>query len=186
MSSSAPPEAPSDVTSATAEPAASEPTAASEPAASEPAASEPADTKVEAPEPAKPDAPKKKKERSFWLWIILALLGIELIVYGHAGRIEVCVGLEGPTDFSLKGQARTKENFRSVPQCAERMNVGMYDHAEDQMRSALQDACGRATMVNKKEFANCVNRSSKWTRQVSKDQIFPWDKRFYRRLFWLD
>jgi IS1 family transposase len=179
------------VTSAAAEPAASEPDAPeAEPAEAEPAEAKPAGAKPAEAKPAesKPAEakPAEKKKRGYWLWVVLVLLAAELVVYGHSGRIEVCVGLDGATDFSLKNQARTKENFRSVPQCADRLNVGMYDHAEDQARSALQDACGRATMVNKKEFTNCVNRSNKWTRQVTKDQIYPWDKRFYRRLFWLD
>ncbi|HEX2735658.1 MAG TPA: hypothetical protein VHM70_28860 [Polyangiaceae bacterium] len=130
----------------------------------------------------------KPRRDNFWLWAlgILLLLSIELLVYGHNGQIEVCVGIDGVTDFSLKHQARTKETARKMPQCASRLNLGMYDKTEEQALEALTDACGRATMVNKGEIDNCLHRNNKWTRDVTKTQIAPWDRRLYRRILWLE
>jgi hypothetical protein len=129
-----------------------------------------------------------KRDREFWFWLagILVVLSIEVFIYGHNGKIEVCVGKEGLTDWSLKDHARTPENFRRAPTCAHRMNLGMYEGTEEQSQAALRDACARATVTNRLAMPDCLRRDKQWERKVEKTQIAPWDERLYRRMLWLD
>lgn len=134
-------------------------------------------------------AGEKTRDWGLLLWVagILVVLGVELFIYGHNGRIEVCVGLEGATDFSLIGKPRSPENFRSYPLCVERMNLGMWSSSEEQAQSALEAACSRATARGNPEAKQqCLRKENKWQRQVIKESIPPWDPRLYRRLLFLD
>lgn len=128
------------------------------------------------------------KDRTFWFWVagIVLILGIELYVFGHNGEIEVCVGVEGVTDWAQKDQPRTAENFRKAPVCAQRVNLGMYPGTQEAAEAALNDACKRATMMQTGALQHCIRREKQWTRRVEKQQVPPWDPRLYRRLLWLD
>jgi hypothetical protein len=140
-------------------------------------------------EPVKPaEEGGTNDRRGFWLWVVgvAIILAVELFIYGHNGRIEVCVGVEGFTDWALKGKPRTPDNFRRAPMCAERMNLGMYSSSQDAAEAALDDACRRATRLNQNSLPACHRRDKKWTRQVTKDQVPPWDERLYKRLLWME
>jgi hypothetical protein len=147
-----------------------------------------ADEADEAPNSLEPP-PEKESARGLLLWVggILLILCVELFIYGHNGRIEVCVGLEGVTDFSLIGQPRSPENFRAYPQCVERMNLGMWSSSEEAAQSALDAACTRVTTrASGDAKQQCMRKDNKWQRQVIKENIPPWDPRLYRRLLFLD
>lgn len=139
------------------------------------------------PQPSAGDE-KNRKDKTFWIWVagILFILGLELFIFGHDGKIEVCVGVEGVTEWALKDQARTPETFRKAPVCAERLNLGMYAGSQEAAEAALNEACKRATMLQRDALQDCIRRENKWTRQVNKQQVPPWDERLYRRLLWLD
>jgi hypothetical protein len=129
-----------------------------------------------------------EKDRTIWFWVlgIVAALSIELYVYGHNGFVQVCVGVEGVTDFSQRGTLRSAANAKTAPFCASRLNLGMYSDTDERAQEALNEACSRATILNRKELTPCLRRENKWARQVYKEQVPPWDKRLYRRLLWLD
>lgn len=134
-------------------------------------------------------APQEKpRDKTFWLWVvgIASILAVELYVYGHNGQIEVCVGIEGVTDFAERNQPRNAANFRSAPQCSRRLNLGMYEGTQELSQAALQEACARATVQNRDAMPDCLRRDKKWTRQVYKEQVPPWDPRLYRKLLWID
>ncbi len=126
--------------------------------------------------------------KGFWLWVvgIALILSLELFIYGHNGHVRVCVGVDGVTDWALKYQPKTPDNYRKAPMCAERLNLGMYSGTQEAAEGALDEACRRATMMNRKALPDCLRREKKWTRQVDKDQVFPWDERLYKRLFWME
>ncbi len=136
----------------------------------------------------RPAETSSNDRRGFWLWVagVAIILSVELFIYGHDGRIEVCVGVEGHTDWALKGKPRTPDNFRRAPMCAERMNLGMYSNSQDAAEAALDEACRRATRMNQKALPDCLRRDKKWTRQVTKEQVPPWDERLYKRLLWME
>jgi hypothetical protein len=121
-----------------------------------------------------------------WVVGILVILAVELFIYGHDGRIEVCVGIKDRTDFSLAGQPRTKENARKIPACAERMNLGMWGSSEARGKEALEQACKKATRFQAQQTTACLRNDGNWTRKVREEQIMPWDPRLYRRLLFLD
>lgn len=135
-----------------------------------------------------PEKDEEKRDKWFWHWVvgIIAVLCVELYIYGHNGKIEVCVGVEGVTDWSLIGKPKTPDNFAKSPKCAQRMNLGMYGDSEEAARAALDEACARATTTNHVARTDCVRRDKKWTRKVFKEHIPPWDERLYKRLLWLE
>jgi hypothetical protein len=96
------------------------------------------------------------------------------------------VGIEGVTQWELKDQPKAPETYRKGPICSKRMNLGMYEGNDEQSQTALREACSRATVSNRDALPDCIRRDKKWARQVYKKQIPPWDKRFYRRLLWID
>jgi hypothetical protein len=117
---------------------------------------------------------------------IAVILCVELLIYGYNAEIEVCVGIEGVTQWELKDQPKAPETYRKGPICSKRMNLGMYEGNDEQSQTALREACSRATVSNRDALPDCIRRDKKWARQVYKKQIPPWDKRFYRRLLWID
>ncbi len=134
-------------------------------------------------------ADSEGRERGLLIWVaaILLILGVELFIYGHNGRVEVCVGLEGVTDFSLVGQKRSPENFRKYPKCLERMNLGMWTSSEEVAREALNTICSRLTAKLEPEFKQqCIRKEGRFDRVVVKENIPPWDPRLYRQLLFLD
>jgi hypothetical protein len=164
----------------------------------EPSASAPAESRApsdDAPKnvDAAPAAPLEKKptrERwweSTWTWVvgIVALLCLELFIYGHDGHIRVCVGLQSLTDYSLLDKPRSELTVRQFPFCADRTNLGMYSSSEDAAQAALQESCNRAAVLLKRDRLECLRRENGWTRQVTRTQVPPWDRRLYRQLFWL-
>ena len=115
------------------------------------------------------------------------LLLVELIIYGHDGHIQVCVGQKGITDFAMAGKPPTPKNIRKRPFCSERSNLGMWGKSAEQSEAALKHACGQAARYfGPKGRVACLRNDGKWTRQVTKEQIMPWDSRLYKRLLWLD
>lgn len=121
-----------------------------------------------------------------WLGVVAVIFAVELFIYGHAGIIRVCVGLEGQTDFSLLERRDPQAPPREHPYCAERRNIGMYPRAEEAAREALDEACQRAAALTRGDQHACIRREQGWVRQVHKQNLPPWDERVYRRLLWLD
>jgi hypothetical protein len=131
----------------------------------------------------------QKGDRTTLVWIVAvcAIFCIELFFYGRRGDIELCVGKEGVHDFALRGQERTDDNRWKFPYCEHRVNLGLVSHFEELGQEALDQACRRATLMRfKDEQKACVRMEKNWKRQVYTEQIWPTDRRFYRRLFWLD
>ncbi len=144
-------------------------------------------------EPASAGAQQEAKSSRFldrstalWLCVVAVIFAVELFIYGHAGIIRVCVGLEGQTDFSLLTRGNVAASPRSHPFCAERRNIGMYPNAENAAQAALEEACQRGATLTGGEMRACLRREQGWIRQVHKENVPPWDKRVYRRLLWLD
>jgi hypothetical protein len=121
-----------------------------------------------------------------WLAVIAVLFCVELYVYGRNGWVQVCVGIEGITDYTLLTTPRADARPGQFPFCAERLNIGMYSTADKSAEEALNSVCGRASALMKTEKLECVRRENGWTRHVVRKQVPPWDPRVYRRLLWLD
>jgi hypothetical protein len=141
------------------------------------------------------DAPKSAapRKRETWtntlLWAlgILVVLGVEMYIYGHDGDIEVCVGIDKLTDYSIRTEPRSKANASKHPFCAKRVNLGMWNNGEELAEAALKEACGAASrVVGAEHRQKCLRRDDPWSRFVEKQHIAPWDPRLYRRLLWLD
>jgi hypothetical protein len=160
-------------------------TAAEAPGAEQSAAELPKDAGKDSKKAAPPAA---EKDRTIWFWVlgIVIALSVELYIYGRNGFVQVCVGVEGVTDYAQRNMPRSAVNAKTAPHCASRLNLGMYSDTDERAREALNEACSRATILNRKELTPCLRRENKWTRQVYKEQVPPWDKRLYRRLLWLD
>lgn len=139
-----------------------------------------------APTPSK-DPPESWRNTILWAVGIAAVLCVELFVYGHDGRIQVCVGVDTLTDYALRAEPRTKENAKKHPFCAERLNLGMWSSKDDLSQAALNDACtAAARIVGQEHRQKCLRKDEPWTRFVEKEHVMPWDSRLYRRLLWLD
>lgn len=126
------------------------------------------------------------RSTALWLGVVAIVFAVELFIYGHAGIIRVCVGLEGQTDFSLLNRKTADASPRSHPFCAERRNIGMYPNADEAARAALEEACQRGAVLTRGDQRACLRREKGWVRQVHKENVPPWDERVYRRLLWLD
>jgi len=109
-----------------------------------------------------------------------------LYIYGHDGWIRVCIGKEGTTDFALLDKQRTQGAARGFPICVERLNLGMYSNGDDIAREALEQVCARGATLMGGDQRECIRKEKGWSRRVDKKQILPWDRRFYRRLLFLD
>jgi hypothetical protein len=145
------------------------------------------DDAAEAPAaPAPEAAPAVSARRRFsWWWLLPAAMVVEFWVYGKSGYIDVCVGKEGHTDFTLEGQARTDENRWKFPRCESRTNLGLRSHYDERVQEATKVACRGATLFRfQGEAAQCEAGEAGWTHQVSTRFCPPWDPAYYEHLFW--
>lgn len=143
-----------------------------------------------APDPA--DAPsetrgsqgQRRRRPSVW-WLLPIAMVIEFWVYGRNGYIDVCVGKEGHTDFSLRDQARTDENRWKFPRCESRTNLGLRSHYDERVEEATKVACRGATLFRfQGEADRCEAGEAGWAREVSSRFCPPWDPAYYEHLFW--
>lgn len=141
------------------------------------------------PEPAKPVAPAEttrasRRRISLW-WLLPAAMVVEFWVYGHNGYIDVCVGKEGQTDFTLEGEARTDENRWKFPRCESRTNLGLRSHFDERVDEATKVACRGATLFRfQGEAKQCEAGEAGWKREVKSRFCPPWDPAYYEHLFW--
>lgn len=138
-----------------------------------------------APKP-EPRVPKKRISGFVWAALILTLLSAELYAYGHNGEVRVCVGRKGLTDFTQLDKPRNGNVAAGYPFCVESLNLGMYSRSDDVARDALDVACARASALLRGEKSECIRRDKDWIRRVDKKNVPPWDRRFYRRLFFIE
>lgn len=133
-------------------------------------------------------AGSKRRFGHMWFWLvgIACVLAAELYIYGHDGWVRVCVGLDGVTDLSLMDRPKHADRPRGFPICAEQLNLGMYSQSDDAAREALNVACARGAALMRGDKSDCLRKEHGWVRRVDKENIPPWDSRFYRRLFFID
>jgi hypothetical protein len=125
------------------------------------------------------------RRRIPWWWILLGLMVVEFWVYGRRGYVEVCVGKQGETDFSLGDAPRTDENRWKFPRCEERTNLGLVSKYDDVVTEATSVACRGATIFrNQGQGKQCVAGEAGWQHRVLSRQTPPWDRAFYEHLFW--
>lgn len=118
---------------------------------------------------------------------MVSLVLLELYVYGRRGAFMVCVAKEGVHDWNLIGQQRNDQNRWKFPFCEERRNLGLRSEFDELAVQAVKTACHRATLMHfKTEQDACIAMEKNWRRKVITRQIWPWEKPFYRRLFWLE
>jgi hypothetical protein len=152
-------------------------------------------TPASSPTSADTDTPKAKAEaippaparRSMsWLWWALPIVMIvEFYVYGHDGRLEICVGKEGDTDFSLVGQERTDANRWKFPRCETRDNLGLRSQRDEKVKEGIEAACRGATIFRHQGQAKaCEAGEQGWQHRVEGHFVPPWDPAYYRHLFW--
>ena len=131
------------------------------------------------------DAAEPPKKASVLWWLLPAAVILEFWIYGHNGTIEVCVGKEGQTDFSLIGSERTDDNRWSFPRCETRLNLGLRSEFDAQAADAKKIACRGATLFkNRGEAAQCEASEDGWTERVDGQFCPPWDPNYYEHLFW--
>jgi len=143
------------------------------------------DAKADAkPEPAPAAAPARRRASRLW-WALPVLMVVEFYVYGHDGRLEICVGKEGETDFALVGQERTDANRWKFPRCETRENLGLRSHREEKVKEGIEAACRGATIFRHQGQAKaCVAGEQGWQHRVEGRFVPPWDPAYYRHLFW--
>jgi hypothetical protein len=138
--------------------------------------------KASAPKPAAP--PARRRASRLW-WALPVLMVVEFYVYGRDGRLEICVGKEADTDFSLVGQERTDENRWKFPRCETRENLGLRSQREAKVAEGLEVACRGATIFRHQGQAKaCVAGEEGWQHRVEGHFVPPWDPSYYRHLFW--
>lgn len=157
-----------------------------EPAAAKAVEDEPAAAaaaaKASTPKPAAP--PARRRASRLW-WALPVLMVVEFYVYGHDGRLEICVGKEADTDFSLVGQERTDENRWKFPRCETRENLGLRSQHDAKVAEGLEVACRGATIFRHQGQAKaCVAGEEGWQHRVEGHFVPPWDPSYYRHLFW--
>jgi len=131
------------------------------------------------------EASTKGRRLSKLWWALPILMLVEFYVYGHNGRLEVCVGKEGDTDFSLVGAERTDENRWKFPRCETRLNLGLRSERELRVEEATKVACRGATIFRHQgEGKACVAGEKGWVHQVEGHFVPPWDPAYYQHLFW--
>lgn len=148
---------------------------------------DPAEAKTEAGTSAATvaNAAEATRRRIPWWWILLGLMVVEFWVYGRRGYVEVCVGKQGETDFSLGDAPRTDENRWKFPRCEERTNLGLVSKYDDVVTEATSVACRGATIFrNQGQGKQCVAGEGGWQHRVLSRQTPPWDRAFYEHLFW--
>lgn len=118
-------------------------------------------------------------------WALPILMVVEFYAYGHNGRLEICVGKQGHTDFALLGQARTDDNRWKFPRCETRLNLGLRSQYDDEVTEGVQVACRGATIFrNQGEAKACVAKEQGWEHRVEGSFVPPWDPAYYEHLFW--
>lgn len=128
-------------------------------------------------------APRRRTSRLWWALPILMV--VEFYVYGHNGRLEICVGKEGDTDFSLVGQARTDDNRWKFPRCETRLNLGLRSQKQAKIEEGTKVACRGATIFRHQgESKACVDRAKGWVHRVEGHFVAPWEPAYYQHLFW--
>lgn len=144
-----------------------------------------ADLQAEAPGRADPKpTPVRRRASRLW-WALPILMLVEFYVYGHNGRLEICVGKEGDTDFSLVGQERTDANRWKFPRCETRENLGLRSQQDERVKEGIEAACRGATIFrNQGEAKVCVAGEQGWQHRVQGRFVPPWDPAYYRHLFW--
>jgi hypothetical protein len=126
-----------------------------------------------------------KRRRLSWWWLLPAAMIVEFYLYGHNGYIDVCVGKEGHTDFSLVGQPRTDANRWKFPRCERRTNLGLRSTYDEQVADAVKIACRQATLFRfQGEAKACEGAQEGWVHQVDTSFCPPWDPNYYQHLFW--
>jgi hypothetical protein len=144
------------------------------------------DRDATAPPGGDPKTARKRRGFSFsWWWLLPAAMVVEFYVYGRNGYIDVCVGKEGATDFSLIGQRRTDENRWKFPRCEQRTNLGLRSTYGDKLADGVKVACRQATLFrNQGEAAACEAAENGWQHEVRTSFCPPWDPNYYEHLFW--
>jgi hypothetical protein len=179
-----------------AEPEAAEPEAKAGPEVAEPEASDP-ETKPEPPAvsaaasaasaasaPSPKPTPVRRRASRLW-WALPILMLVEFYVYGHNGRLEICVGKEGDTDFALVGQERTDANRWKFPRCETRENLGLRSQYDAKVTEGIEAACRGATIFRHQgEAKACAAGEQGWQHRVQGHFVPPWDPAYYRHLFW--
>lgn len=131
-------------------------------------------------------ATKSARGRFSWLWWALpVLMVVEFYAYGRGGRLEICVGKQGETDFALVGQARTDDNRWKFPRCETRENLGLRSQYDAKVAEGIEVACRGATVFRHQgEAKACVAGEQGWEHRVESHFVPPWDPAYYRHLFW--
>jgi hypothetical protein len=128
--------------------------------------------------------PARRRASRLW-WALPILMLVEFYVYGHNGRLEICVGKEGDTDFSLVGQERTDANRWKFPRCETRENLGLRSQRDERVKEGVEAACRGATIFRHQgESKVCVAGEQGWQHHVDGHFVPPWDPAYYRHLFW--
>ena len=118
-------------------------------------------------------------------WALPILMVVEFYAYGHNGRLEVCVGKQGHTDFSLVGQERTDDNRWKFPRCETRLNLGLRSQYDEKVAEGTKVACRGATIFRHQgEAKACVAAEQGWEHRVDASFVPPWDPAYYEHLFW--
>ena len=132
------------------------------------------------------DGGEGKVGRKFsWWWLLPAAMLVEFYIYGRHGYIDVCVGKEGQTDFTLVGKARTDDNRWKFPRCERRTNLGLRSTYDEKLADGVKVACRQATLFrNQGEAAQCETAEGGWVHQVDTSFCPPWDPNYYKHLFW--
>ncbi|MEM9463444.1 MAG: hypothetical protein AAGF11_55400 [Myxococcota bacterium] len=126
----------------------------------------------------------RRRASKLW-WALPILMVVEFYFYGHNGRLEICVGKEGDTDFSLVGQPRTDENRWKFPRCETRLNLGLRSQKEAKIEEGLKVACRGATIFRHQgEAKACVAKDKGWVHQIEGHFVPPWAPAYYKHLFW--
>jgi hypothetical protein len=134
--------------------------------------------------PASTPLPARRRASRLW-WALPILMLVEFYVYGHNGRLEICVGKEGDTDFSLVGQERTDANRWKFPRCETRENLGLRSQRDERVKEGVEAACRGATIFRHQgESKVCVAGEQGWQHHVDGHFVPPWDPAYYRHLFW--
>jgi hypothetical protein len=120
-----------------------------------------------------------------WWWFLIAALVIEFWLYGRRGHIDVCVGMNGETDFALIGAERTDENRWKFPRCEQRLNLGLESHYDEAVDEALRVGCRGATIFHHQgQGKACMAADKGWIHRIEVSHCPPWHGHFWEHLFW--
>jgi hypothetical protein len=143
-----------------------------------------ADTSDSVGKQAEPKASPRRGAAKLW-WALPVLMVIEFYAYGRNGRIDVCVGMEGETDFALVGTERTDDNRWRFPRCETRHDLGLRSSKDEKIEEALRVACRGATIFRHQgQTKACVAGRDGWQHRIESHFVPPWDPAYYEHLFW--